>query len=143
MAKKIISVIVLFLLVLSSSSYGAVSADMSVYVRQDVFDAKMDSLRSEIQVGNERILSEIRILNTKLEEMDKRMNTIETHSFNRHEDLKTMIYWGFSILGLFIAFAIFGPSFGEFLRNLRKPSITTEDVKRLIAEAQLNVRAQV
>ena len=141
--KKILLITVLLLLELSSSSYGAVSADMSVYVRQDVFDAKMDSLRSEIQVGNERILAEIRILNTKLEEMDKRMNTIETHSFNRHEDLKTMIYWGFSILGLFIAFAIFGPSFGEFLRNLSKPSITTEDVKRLIAEAQLNVRAQV
>ena len=137
----------LLVLVLLSTSYGAVSQDMTVYVRQDVFDAKMEVLKNEIQVGNERVLGEIRIVSTKLEEMDKRMNAIEAHSFNRHEDLKTMIYWGFSILGLFIAFAIFGPSFGEFLRNLRKPSITAEEVKQLIssaiAEAQLNSRLQV
>lgn len=144
--KKLLSAMSL-VLALSPGGFGAVSQDMAIYVRQDVFEAKMEALRNEIQAGNERILAEIRIVNTKLEEMDKRINTVENHSSNRHEDLKTMIYWGFSILGLFIAFAIFGPSFGEFLRNLRQPSITVEEVKQLIstaiAEAQLSGRPQV
>ena len=125
----------LFCLVIVSDSFGAVSGDMSVYVRQDVFDAKMESLRNEIQAGNERILAEIRVVNTKLEEMDKRITLVEAHSLNRHEDLKTMIYWGFSILGLLIAFAIFAPSFAEFLRNLLKPSHSMEEIQTLIDKA--------
>lgn len=124
--------LLLSVLLFSSVSYGAVSQDVNVYVRQDVFDAKMESLRTEIQSG-------FQLLSTKMEEMDKRLSgqiaAVETHSYNRHEDLKTMIYWGFSILGLLIAFAIFAPSFAEFLRNLRKPSLTLEDVERMIAEA--------
>ena len=145
---KKIFIVLIFLLSCVSASCAA-SEDMSVYVRQDVFDAKMEALKTEIQLGNERLFNEIRLLNTKIEALDKRITDTETHMLNRIadsetrtdnriDDLKTMVYWGFSIIGLLVAFAIFAPSLGEFLRNLRQPSFTLEDVKRLIAEAKLN-----
>ena len=180
--KKFFAAIFL-LLILSSASYAAASEDMKVqdvYVRQDVFDAKMEAFMNEIR-------GEFQVINTKLAALDKRIddfqaataariddlqastssrfddlqasmtgriNDLQAATSSRFDDLqasmawriddvKTIVYWGLSILGLLIAFAIFGPSFGEFLRNLRTPSITIEDVKRLIAEAKLGGVSQV
>ena len=137
MKKLLLAVLCLSML---SPAYGA-SED--VYVRQDVFDAKMEAFMAEIR-------GEFQVINAKLEALDKRITDSEAHTsariedlkmltVNRIDDLKTIVYWGLSILGLMIGFAIFGPSFGEFLRNLRKPSITLEDVQRLIAEAKLSM----
>ena len=170
-----IFVMIFLLLILSSASYGATSEDSSVYVRQDVFDARMDAFMAEIR-------GEFQVINAKLEALNKRLDDFQTATSERFNDLqastssrfddlqastssrfdnlqastadrfndfqastagriddvKTIVYWGLSILGLLIAFAIFGPSFGEFLRNLRTPSVTLEDVKRLIAEAKLS-----
>ena len=168
--------VTLFLILsLSSASYGAASEDTSVYLRKDVFEAKMDSFMNEIR-------GEFKVVNAKIEALNKRMDDyqasmsariddfqkstsarfddLQTSTANRFndlqatmtariddsqatttdriDDLKTIVYWGLSILGLLIAFAIFAPSFGEFLRNLRKPSVTLEDVKRLIEEAKLS-----
>ena len=148
--KKILSA--LFLACLICSEAFAVSEDMNVYVRQDVFDAKIEALRTEIQLGFQMVNTKLEAINTKfeaidvkLEALDRRITDVENHAFNRHEDLKTMIYWGFSILGLLIAFAIFAPAFSEFLRNLRKPSITLDDVRKLIEEnnAKVLMRPQV
>ena len=132
MKKLLLLVLCLSLL---SPAYGA-SED--VYVRQDVFDAKMEAFMAEIRLGNERLQGELQVINTKLEALDKRITDSEAHTSARIDDLKTIVYWGLSGLALMIGFAIFGPSFGEFLRNLRKPSITLDDVKRLIAEAKLS-----
>ena len=148
-----IFVMIFLLLILSSASYGATSEDSSVYVRQDVFDAKMEAFMAEIR-------GEFQVINAKLEALNKRLDDFHASTSSRFDDLqastsnrfddlqastawriddvKTIVYWGLSILGLLIAFAIFGPSFGEFLRNLRTPSVTLEDVKRLIAEAKLS-----
>ena len=148
-----IFVMIFLLLILSSASYGATSEDSSVYVRQDVFDAKMEAFMAEIR-------GEFQVINAKLEALNKRLDDFQASTSSRFDDLqastsnrfddlqastawriddvKTIVYWGLSILGLLIAFAIFGPSFGEFLRNLRTPSVTLEDVKRLIAEAKLS-----
>jgi len=132
--------------VLSSSAYGLPSEDINVYVRQDVFDAKMEAFMNEIR-------GEFQVINAKFAALDKRIDDLQVSTANRIDDLqvstasriddlKTIIYWGLSILGLLISFAIFGPSFGEFLRNLRKPSFTLDDVRRLIEEnnAALQVR---
>ena len=121
--------LILLCLSMLSPAYGA-SED--VYVRQDVFDAKMEAFMAEIR-------GEFQVINAKLEALDKRITDSEAHTSARIDDLKTIIYWGLSGLALMIGFAIFGPSFGEFLRNLRKPSITLEDVQRLIAEAKLSM----
>ncbi len=61
---------VLSVILLSSASYGAASEDMSVYVRQDVFDAKMEALfsRLDAKIGELRneLKSEIGELRTEL-----------------------------------------------------------------------------
>ncbi len=153
MKKKIFTALILACL-LSSSAYGSASED--IYIRQDVFDAKMEAFMNEIR-------GEFQVINAKFAALDKRIDDLQTSTTkriddlqastadrindlqastaDRIDDLKTIIYWGLSILGLLIAFAIFGPSFGEFLRNLRKPSFTLEDVRRLIEEN--NVRLSV
>ena len=145
MRKILLSLI--FIFAISSCSYGTVSEDMSVYVRQDVFDAKMEAFMSEIR-------GEFQVINAKLEALDKRITDVETHlsnritdieknMSNRIDDLKTMVYWGFSLIGLLVSFAILAPSLGEFLRTLRKPSLTLEDVKRLIEENNLRMNNRV
>lgn len=163
MRKFLLSLILI--LAFSSCSYGAVSEDMNVYLRKDVFEAKMDAFMSEIR-------GEFQLINAKIEALDKRITDSEAHMLNRIkdseanmltrtndieanmlnrisdsitytsnriDDLKTMVYWGFSIIGLLVAFAIFAPSLGEFLRTLRRPSLTLEDVKRLIEENNLKM----
>lgn len=154
-----------------SVSYGAVSEDMSLYVRKDVFEARMDKLDAKMTQLHDDIqilTSEIRVINTKLEALDKRMMDNETHTSNRIDDLKhtidnriddlkqttnnrlddlkTVIYWGLSIIGLLVAFAIFAPSFGEFLKNLRKPSISVDEIQQLVErliDTRLTARPQV
>ena len=54
--------------------YGAVSEDMSVYLRKDVFDAKMDAFMSEIRLMNEQVRSEIRTLDAKIEGVETSLN---------------------------------------------------------------------
>ena len=128
---------------LSGATLGATSEDVSVYVRQDVFNARMEAFMAEIRLGNEQLRTEIRELSGRIDGLEKRMDDNQTATTNRIndvqitlssriDDLKTMIYWGLSILGLILGFAIFAPALGEFLRELRKPSITLEDVERLI-----------
>jgi len=142
MKKKIFTALILACL-LSSSAYG--SASEVIYIRQDVFDAKMEAFMNEIR-------GEFQVINAKFAALDKRIDDLQTSTAKRIDDLqastayriddlKTIIYWGLSILGLLIAFAIFGPSFGEFLRNLRKPSFTLEDVRRLIEENNVRLSA--
>lgn len=142
MKKKIFTALILACL-LSSSAYGSASED--IYIRQDVFDAKMEAFMNEIR-------GEFQVINAKFAALDKRIDDLQTSTAkriddlqastaDRIDDLKTIIYWGLSILGLLIAFAIFGPSFGEFLRNLRKPSFTLEDVRRLIEENNVRLSA--
>ena len=119
---------------LSSASVAAVSEDTGIYLRQDVFDAKIEVLNSDMKLRDEKIFNEMRLINSKLETLNNRITESENNTSDRIEDLKTIVYWGLSILGLLIAFAAFAPSLGEFLRNLRKPSITREDVERIIEE---------
>ena len=57
-----------------SVSYGAVSEDMSVYLRKDVFDAKMDAFMSEIRLMNEQLRGEIRALNAKIEGVESSLS---------------------------------------------------------------------
>ncbi|MBQ6738507.1 MAG: hypothetical protein IJP41_08665, partial [Synergistaceae bacterium] len=53
-------VIILTTLILSSVSFGAVSEDMNVYVRQDVFDAKMEALFEPLHGEMDRQFAEIK-----------------------------------------------------------------------------------
>ena len=107
----------LLLMLMTNSCYGAVSED--IYVRKDVFDAKMEAFMAEIRLMNEQLRGEIRELSSRIDGVEKRMSTLEI-----------MIYW---ILGtLSVAFAVL--ALAPYLKEIRKPSITLNDVRRLIEE---------
>ena len=110
--KKIFLTLFLICL-LSSASVAAVSEDTSVYLRQDVFDAKIEALKSDLKLRDEKIFNEIHLINSKLEALNNRIIESENHTSDRIEDLqaltsdriedlKTIVYWGLSILGLLL-----------------------------------------
>ena len=137
MKKFVISL--LLILLLSSMSYGAASED--VYLRRDVFDAKMDALISRMDALEKSINVCFDALSSRVDSLEKVMNNSFSAMDKRISDLQTTVYWGFSLLGLLVAVIAFAPSFGEFVKNIRKPEFATlEDVKRLIAESKLEAK---
>ncbi len=132
--KKIIMLILLLIIALPSE--GAVSGDMSEYVRRDIFDAKMDSFMKEIR-------GEFHVMNTKLESLSRRVDDnaqnlasridSSNHSLeSRIDDLRNDIYLGLVILGIIVGV----PSVQKWYESLKasRPSVTLEEVKRLIEE---------
>ena len=129
-----IFVMIFLLLILSSVSYGATSEDFNVYVRQDVFDAKIEALfvrlHSEIETLGSRLEGKIdgnfRELSARIDGIEKRMDT-----------MNTFLYY---ILVLFGALLLlpFVSKWLESRETKSKSSVTLEDVKRLIAEAKLS-----
>ncbi len=71
---------VLMMFVMCSVSFGA-SEDMSVYVRQDVFDAKMETLflrlHSEIENLGTRLEGKIDALSERIDGLDKKIDGVE------------------------------------------------------------------
>lgn len=137
---------VFLVVLLSASSYGATSEDMSVYVRQDVFDAKMEALftrldakigelknelKSEISGFRTELKSEISELRGDIKALSSRVDGLE----KRVEDTHTYAYWFIIIFLAMLAL----PFVNRLLEKYeeRKSNVTLEDVKRLIAEAQL------
>ena len=134
----------------------AASEDMSVYVRQDVFDAKMEMILTRIE-GKIDVLSERidgldkkidgveKSLSEKIDGVDKKLSekidgVSQTLSARingldkRIEDTHNFLYL---ILVLFwVVFLVpFVSRFWELRIERRTPPVTLEDVKRLIAEA--------
>lgn len=64
---KIIIFTLITLLLFVPACNAAVSEDMSVYLRKDVFEAKMDAFMSEIRLMNEQTRGEIRALSERLD----------------------------------------------------------------------------
>lgn len=131
---KFLSAVFLAVL-LSSASYGATSEDMSVYVRQDVFDAKMEALftRLDAKIGElkNELKSEISELRGDIKALSSRIDGLE----KRVEDTHTYAYWFIIIFLAMLAL----PFVNRWLEKYeeRKSNVTLEDVKRLIAEAKL------
>ncbi len=137
MKKFLISL--LLILLMASISYGAASED--VYLRRDVFDAKMDALISRMDALEKSINTRFDALSSRVDSLEKVMNNSFAAMDKRIGDLQTTVYWGFSILGLLIAVIAFAPAFAEFVKNVHKPEFATlEDVKRLIAESKLEAK---
>ena len=115
------------LLLLPSFSYGAVSDD--VYLRKDVFDANMKAVITRIDALEN-------VINTRFNAIDRRIDDMNT----RIGDTQTMVYGGFTALGVLMTLLTFAPSLWGAVKNVRRPSITLEDVKRLIAESKLEAK---
>ena len=154
--RRIILLLTLVLL-LCPCSYGAVSEDMNVYVRQDVFDAKMEAFMAEIRLGKEEIRREIQESYAKthqenqemyakthdeIRELGSRVAVIE----GRMSSLEVMIYWVLGTLGVVFAVAaviLAALTLRPHIKETPMPTFTLDDVKRLIAEAKLGGVPQV
>ena len=150
--KNIITLIML--LIMSVPSEGAVSGDMSEYVRKDVFEVQMQSVNAKLDMildGMKELREELkeiraeqksqrndisRLSNTvsgltaRIDGLDARMTDNVQNLGSRIDDMKQYIYLVLVLLGIVIVL----PSVQKFLewRDSRKPSVTLEEVKRLI-----------
>ena len=129
------------------------SNDNSVFIREDVFNARMDAFMAEIRLENEKLRNE---LNSKIEnyqaqnerqfsELRGEIRVLSTRMDgldNRMADLQNSISWSFTLSAAFIAvigiiisvFIAFAPSIWSFVRRKRQPDLSREDVKSLVAE---------
>ena len=107
-------VIALLLILNTGVCFGASSEDMSVYLRKDVFDAKMDEFMKEIR-------GEFQVVNTKIDALSRRID----------DKYLLMV-----VLGIIISLPIVQKMLQsrEERRASHGHTVTLEDVKRLIAE---------
>ena len=133
---KKIFIALMMLILTGTASFGAVSDD--IYVRKDVFDAKIESLFN-------RLHGEIQVLSEKIDALDKRIDSVNASLSGkidsvdkRIDDMRNGLYLWLVAIGLFISW----PKAKETLQKLGKstPSITLEDVERLIDRKNAELR---
>ena len=133
--KKILMAMII-MITAAASALGAASSDIheGVYLRQDVFEAKMDAFIAEIRLMNEQLRSE---LNSRIDATNARIDVTNA----RLDELKTAVYWGIALLGILITLAAVAPYLVKVLQsiNIPKPTLTLEDVERLI-DAKLQAK---
>ena len=163
MTRKIFFAAILIFLS-ASISFGAVSDDHEIYLRRDVFEAKMDAFMSEIRLMNEQLynklhgeIEEVRkeLIETKAE-LSERINVLSGRidalngridALNGRIDgleykidvLETVVYWGLGLLTLAITLAGVVPVLAKLFKDLRTPSITFDDIRRFIEENYPNM----
>ena len=133
--KKILLALLIAITV-SVSAFGSTSNDIpqSVYLRQDVFEAKMDAFMAEIRLLNEQLRSELKqenqATNSRIDAVNARIDVVNT----RLDDLYTMVYWG-----LALTFSAAVPYLVKLFNNIFQPRFTLDDVEKLIdAKLQRN-----
>ena len=97
--KLIITLIMLLLT--SETSNGALSADMSEYVRKDVYDVQMQTLNANM----ERVLQKLDSLESKVNNMSDRITWLSARVDgidSRMGDLRNDIYLWLVILGIVV-----------------------------------------
>ena len=154
----------------STSALGATSND--VYLRQDIFEAKMDAFMAEIKLMNEQTRTELRkeIQDTK-SELKKEIQDTKTElnakiqanataiqelkadiqatnsridvTNTRLDDLYTMVYWGLALMAIIITFAALAPSLLQVVKGLFQPRFTLEDIERIIDAKLSNKTASI
>ena len=133
--KKILMAMII-MITAAASALGAASSDIheGVYLRQDVFEAEMDAFIAEIRLMNEQLRSE---LNSRIDATNARIDVTNA----RLDELKTAVYWGIALLGILITLAAVAPYLVKVLQsiNIPKPTLTLEDVERLI-DAKLQAK---
>ena len=154
--KKIL-IVLMFLLSSVSASYAA-SEDMNVYVRQDVFEAKMETLflrlHAEIENLGNRIDGNIKELSARIDGLDKRIDGLDKRIDGldkridgldkRIDDTHNFLYYLLVLLGAMLLMPTINRWWESREEKKRfEPSFTLDDVKRLIAEAMLSRTPQV
>ena len=136
-----------FAILICSSVFAATSDD--VYLRRDVFDAKMDSFMSEMRLMFEQNRREIeQKFDKRIDELDKKIDRVQTElKFEiqdlrsdikvineRTESTKTSVYWILAALAVIVA----TPHMQKFLQwhetkqqHEHEPLLTNDEVKAL------------
>lgn len=156
--KKFILVLILALTLAASAS--AASSD-DVYLRRDVFEAKMDAFMAEIKLMNQNMRSELKQDINELtkavavlsERNDRNFETLSARidgTNTRIDDLRNGIYLWLVIITAFISFigvVVAWPKAKEFLqsRKSNKHDFTLDDVEKLVnrlIDAKLKAKSQ-
>ena len=171
--RKMSMLLLVQLLVFGTACYGAVSDD--VYVRKDVFEAKMEAfmteIRGEFQVMNAKIDALSRRVDDNYHSLEKRIDDLEKrtddkfinmekrmdnnyHSLEKRiddnyysldariSDLRNGMYLGLVLFGTVLGLPFFNKWREEKQKEKeeqRRPSITLEDVMRLIEENNMKL----
>ena len=134
-------IFIAFLILISfySCSYGAVSEDMNMYVRKDLFEVYMQNIDSKL----ENILHEVTLqrediknLTQSLANLTERVGKLETRVDGvekRFDDLRYDIYLIIGLLGVLVGF-IGLPFVQKWLaerKEAKHNSLTLEDVEKV------------
>ena len=139
MTRKIMLALMMVLSVVSMSS-GAASEDMSVYVRKDVFEAKMEAFMAEIRFMNEQTRGEIRTLSTRVDgleaKMDTRINGLERKLDARIDDLRNGLYLWITVITVIFAYIEIRRKRQERwdAKEASAPTMTLEEIKNLVGQ---------
>ena len=133
-----VCVALVILMLTSTVCYGAASEDMSVYVRKDVFEAHMRRIDDKLDMileAQKEMQEELKSQRRDLNELARAISILSTRVDGleaRMGDLRNDIYLGLVILGIVVGL----PAVQKMLQNRasHQPSITLEDVRRLIQE---------
>ena len=85
------------------------------FVRKDVYEADQRALMAEIKLGNAEILKRIDKLETKIEVIDSRLNSLE----KRVDNVKTYMGWGFSFVVIVIFITLLSLRVSKFLMECK------------------------
>ena len=131
------------------------------YVKKDVFDARMDrmeallektlieiksevgQLRSEMKESNTQLRSEMNQLRGEMEQLrtEVRSEIGQVHTEIRRLDsridsVQATVYWGFALMGLFVAtlgfFITFAPSIWGMLRKRNRSAVSRREVENIV-----------
>ena len=126
--RKILLSLMLIATLYCSGVYGATSDD--VYLRKDVFDAKMDAFMAEIRGDIKELSARI---DGRIDSLEKRIDGVD----KRIDDSHNFFYLILVGLGVLIAMPFIqkGLEKRELQKEQSSQSFTLDDVKKLINEA--------
>lgn len=143
MRKESIYVAMMMVILTATTSFGAVSD--YVYVRKDVFDAKMETLFNRLHAEIGELRGDIKALSERIDRnfdtLSARMNGLD----KRMDDQQHYLYLMLVLLGIIVALPAGQKmlQWHEERKDARKASITLEDVKRLIEENNARMTGKV
>ena len=116
------------------------------FVKKEVFDARMDRMEAllektliEMKADNEKLHSEMNELRSELRSEIRMLDTRVDALGSRIETVQTTVYWGFAIIAIVLAFL---PTIQDWRKMFHKPAVTMEDVERAISAAIAQVRLE-
>lgn len=158
--KKVYVLVMIQVLAFGTACYGAVSDDL--YVRRDVFEVYMQNINANmerilqrldrIDEGLNALSQTVANLSARVDGLDKRIDGLDKRIDGldkridsvdkRIDDLRNGIYLWLVAIGLFVSWPKVKESAQKWVKPA--PSITLEDVKRLIEEnnARMSGKAQ-